>query len=163
MSQEIPNFLNRAHFSFQQIIYFTNFSLSEYIIVLVHMAMNTYIQYLIRVLNNFKKINAESLSFNTSRACVLCAHTELQLSAKEAESGNYGCVRNFGASWSSRSTVSFDKNTVSPHILFFWHKGWVITTCGTLNILAGFPMQPSCHPASPNELENLWYKFNKAD
>lgn len=58
-------------------MYFTNFSLGENIIVLVHMAMNTYIQYLIRVLNNFKKINAESLSFHPPRTCVLSAHTEL--------------------------------------------------------------------------------------
>lgn len=58
-------------------MYFTNISLSENIIVLVHTAMNTYIQYLIRVLNYFKKINAKSLSFHPPRACVLAAHTEL--------------------------------------------------------------------------------------
>lgn len=57
-------------------MYFTNFSLSENIIVLVHMAMNTYIQYLIRALNYFKKINAKNLSFHPPRACVFSAHTE---------------------------------------------------------------------------------------
>lgn len=91
-------------------MYFINFSLSENIMVLVHMAMNTYIQYLIRVLHHLKKINAESLSFHPPRACMLSAHTELYFSAKGAESGNYGCVRNFGAPWSSRCTASFDKN-----------------------------------------------------